>query len=74
MTALLARPAHANRAARLMLNAGDELLACQQELLSIRREGPRRTRASGAKLMLSLCRINRTLHRTAAALLREARA
>ncbi|MGL4448716.1 MAG: hypothetical protein ACRCUZ_13535 [Shewanella sp.] len=61
----------AGRAVALMLRANDELLACRLELVEIRREGARRFRASDARCLLSLCRLNRALARAALAALRQ---
>lgn len=49
-----------------MCNAERELYLCQRDLLEIRREGPRATRANSATGTLQLCRLNRRqAHRAA---------
>lgn len=51
----------------LLCTAESELHLCQRDLLEIRREGPRATRANSATGTLQLCRLNRRQARRAAA-------
>lgn len=54
-----------------MMNAEGERRLCQRDLLDIRREGPRATRANSATGVLQLCRFNRQQALTASARMRQ---